>query len=74
MLSLSNHELKAIEAGNVNAELAASHQVVQGTGGTLLPAPYDNDRFPEVTTQGLEETWRAMLENKERFGILEIRH
>jgi hypothetical protein len=58
----------------VDAELAASHQVIQGTGGTLLPAPYDNKRFPEVETQGLEETWRSMLNNKEKFGILEIRH
>jgi hypothetical protein len=58
----------------VDAELAASHQVIQGTGGILLLAPYDNKRFPEVETQWLEETWRSMLNNKEKFGILEIRH
>lgn len=60
--------------GDVNAELAASHQVIQGTGRTLLPGPYDNDKFPEVKTQGLEETWRAMLENTAKFAILGLRN
>jgi hypothetical protein len=54
----------------VDAELAASHQVIQGTGRTLLPKPYDNEKFPEENPQGLEETLRAMFENTERFPLL----
>jgi hypothetical protein len=56
----------------VDAELAASHQVIQGTGRTLVPGPYDNDKFPEVKPKGLEETWRAMLEDTSRFTLLEL--
>ena len=66
----TNLTTKAIETGDVEAELEASHQVIQGTGRTLLPGPYDNDKFPEVTPQGLEETWRAMLEDTSRFPVL----
>jgi hypothetical protein len=54
----------------VDAELEASHQVIQGTGRTLLPEPYDNHKFPEEHPQGLEETFSAMFEDKERFPLL----
>lgn len=64
--------IKAIETGDVDAELAASHQVIQGTGRTLLPGPYDKEKFPEVKPKGLEETWRAMLEDTSRFPLLEL--
>jgi len=60
----------AIETGDVDAELAASHQVIQGTGRTLLPGPYDNEKFPEVKPKGLEETWKAMLEDTSKFPLL----
>ncbi|KAE8449255.1 hypothetical protein EG329_008422 [Mollisiaceae sp. DMI_Dod_QoI] len=63
---------KAIETGDVDAELAASHQVIQGTGRTLLPGPYDNNKFPEVKPMGLEDTWCAMLEDTSRFPLLEL--
>jgi hypothetical protein len=66
----ANLRIEAIETGDVDAELAASHQVIQGTGATLLPKPYDNDRFPEVKPQGLEETWRAMLQDTKKFPLL----
>ena len=56
----------------MDAELAASHQVIQGTGRTLVPRPYHNDKFPEVKPKGLEETWRAMLEDTSRFPLLEL--
>jgi hypothetical protein len=36
----------------------------------LLPEPYDNEKFPEVKTHGLKETWRAIIEDKERFSRL----
>jgi hypothetical protein len=64
--------IKAIETGDEDAELAASHQVIQGTGRTLVPGPYDNNNFLEVKPKGLEETWRAMLENTSRFPLLEL--
>jgi hypothetical protein len=63
---------KAIETGDVDAELAASHQVIQGTGRTLLPGPYDNNKFPEVKPMSLEETWSAMLEDTSSFPLLEL--
>jgi hypothetical protein len=35
--------------------MTASHRVAQGSDGTLLPKPYDNDRFPMVHVHGVEE-------------------
>jgi hypothetical protein len=35
--------------------MRASHRVVQGSSGTLLPQPYDNARFPDVQVQRVEE-------------------
>lgn len=35
--------------------MRASHRVVQGSSGTLLPQPYDNAKFPDVQVQGAEE-------------------
>ncbi|CZR62551.1 uncharacterized protein PAC_12448 [Phialocephala subalpina] len=66
------NQKKAIETGDVDAELAVSHQVIQGTGSTLLPRPYDNEKFPEVQPLGLEETWRVMLENTTKYPLLEL--
>lgn len=63
---------KAIEMGDVDAELAASHQVIQGTGRTLVPEPYHNGKFPEVRPQGLEEAWRKMLEDTSKFPLLQL--
>jgi len=70
--SYANCRTKAIKTGDVDAELAASHQVIQGTGRTLLPAPYDNNKFPEVKPLGLEETWSAMLDDTSQFPLLEL--
>jgi hypothetical protein len=65
--------MKAIESGNIDAELAASHQVIKGTGRTLLPEPYDNARFPEVETETLEQTFTKMLDDPWKFPLLEYR-
>ena len=56
----------------MDAELAASHQVIQETVRTLVPGPYDNNKFPEVKPKGLEETWREMLEDTSRFPLVEL--
>jgi len=61
---------QAIETGDVDLELACSHQVIQGTGRTLVPLPYDNDRFPEITPASLDGTFRSMFEDKEMRLIL----
>ena len=53
---------EAIETGDVELELAASHQVIQGTGRTLLPEPYDNEKFPEVKPETLEDSFGRMFE------------
>ncbi|KAM0254973.1 hypothetical protein ACHAQJ_006201 [Trichoderma viride] len=40
-------EARAKRLGDVELELEASHQLIQGRGGTLLPEPFDNDLFPK---------------------------
>jgi hypothetical protein len=61
--SAKQEEAEAIREGNVDKELAASHKLIQGREGTLLPQPWDNDRFPWVTPKSLEETLRAAFES-----------
>jgi hypothetical protein len=62
--------LQAIETRDVDAELAASHQVIQGTGRTLLPEPYDNGKFPEVKVETLEETFGRMFADLSKYPLL----
>jgi hypothetical protein len=52
-------EQTAKERGDVDAELAASHKLIQGRQGTLLPPPWDNGKFPSVEPSSLEESLRA---------------
>jgi hypothetical protein len=61
---------QAIETGDVDLELACSHQVIQGTGRTLVPLPYGNDKFPEIEPAGLESTFRSMFQDEEMRVIL----
>jgi hypothetical protein len=63
---------KAIETGDVDTELAASHQGIQGTGRTFVPKPYDNDQFPEVKAVELEETLRRMFEDESKHPQLAL--
>lgn len=45
-------------------ETAASHRLIQGTEGTLLPQPLDNGKFPEAAEkvlgieEGLRRAWK----------------
>jgi len=50
-------ERRAKETGDEELETAASHRLVQGTEGTLLPQPWDNPKFPEMAkkVRGVEE-------------------
>lgn len=56
--SAQHEEKEAIERGDVEAELAASHKLIQGRQGTLLPAPFDNDRFPSIQPKPLESIFQ----------------
>jgi hypothetical protein len=57
-------ERKAVELGDVEMELEASHQLIQGSGGTLLKEPFDNERYPNVHPRGFEETLKAAFEDE----------
>ncbi|OCL14880.1 NAD(P)-binding protein [Glonium stellatum] len=56
-------EARAKEIGDVDLELEASHQLIQGREGTLLPQPWDNGRFPNVKPKGLEEALKQAFGN-----------
>jgi hypothetical protein len=57
--SAINEERQAEQAGNVDAELSASHKLIQGREGTLVPQPWDNDKFPDVKPVSVEEALTA---------------
>jgi hypothetical protein len=50
----------------VELELKASHQLVQGREGTLLPLPADNDQFLQVNPKGLEEALKAVFNDPKK--------
>jgi len=60
----------AKEIGDVDLELQASHQLIQGTGRTVVPGPYDNARWPEVKLENLEEVLKRVLGNPEEWPLL----
>jgi hypothetical protein len=65
-------ERKAKATGNIDLELEASHQLIQGREGTLLPPAVDNAKFPHIRPKGLEVVMRDMLldpENKSFLGL-----
>jgi hypothetical protein len=66
----AEREKLAKETGDVDLELEASHQLVQGREGTLLPLPHDNDRFPEVKLISLEESLKGALKLLVEFGFM----
>ncbi len=43
----------------------ASHRVVQGSNGTLLPKPYDNDTFPDIKPKSVGEVLIASYNDPE---------
>ncbi|KAF2121040.1 hypothetical protein BDV96DRAFT_610025 [Lophiotrema nucula] len=57
--SAQEEERAANASGDTEAELAASHKLIQGREGTLLPVPWNNERFPGVKPAGLEDSLRA---------------
>ncbi|KIW72324.1 hypothetical protein PV04_00527 [Phialophora macrospora] len=70
--STREEETQAQKAGDVDAELSASHKLIQGREGTLLPEPWDNDRFPSVHPKGVEEALREAFASerlKKAYGF-----
>jgi hypothetical protein len=66
----TGEERGAQARGDVDAELSASHKLIQGLEGTLLPEPWDNDKFPEVQPLGVEEALRREFEKNPLIGKL----
>jgi hypothetical protein len=67
-------EARGKEIGDVDMELEASHQLVQGREGTLLPEPWDNWRFPGVgELKGVEEALRGAFGNAELRPLLGLK-
>jgi hypothetical protein len=58
------------ETGDVELELKASHQLVQGREGTLLPLPADNTKFPQVKPKGLEQALKAVFDDPDQRSWL----
>ncbi|KAI9695584.1 MAG: hypothetical protein M1820_008509 [Bogoriella megaspora] len=50
----SKEEADALKEEDIEKELAASHKLIQGREGTLLPQPWDNGRFPDIKPMGIE--------------------
>ena len=59
----TEEEKEAKARGDVDAELSASHKLIQGLEGTLLPEPWDNEKFPDVKPMDVEEALRRAFEN-----------
>jgi len=56
---------RAKEMGDEKLESAASHRLVQGTEGTLLPQPWDNSKFPEISKiRGVEEVLKEAFHSE----------
>jgi hypothetical protein len=62
---------KAIEDGDIDKELEASHQVIQGSERTILPKPHDNWKFPEIKPETIEVSFRRMFQEREKHPLLE---
>ncbi|KPI43974.1 uncharacterized protein AB675_6615 [Cyphellophora attinorum] len=52
-------EEAAKQSGDIDAELSASHKLIQGRQGTLLPLPWDNKEFPGVSPSSLYDSLKA---------------
>jgi hypothetical protein len=65
-------EAKAKEEKDDQQEMNASHRVVQGSEGTLLPKPYSNNLFPDIKPKGVEEVFKVAstdAANAEWYGF-----
>ena len=70
--SAAIEEADAKARGDVDQELAASHKLVQGRQGTLVPLPWDNSRFPSLHPKAVEECLRNAFKSpawRSAFGV-----
>lgn len=49
--------------GNFEGEMFGSLQLIGNLGGSVLPTPLDNDRFPEIKTTPIAEAWRDAFDS-----------
>jgi hypothetical protein len=57
-------EARAKIIGDVELELEASHQLIQGRGGTLLPEPFDNDLFPNIHPESVHSVFERIFKEE----------
>ncbi|KAJ9605002.1 hypothetical protein H2200_010391 [Cladophialophora chaetospira] len=63
--SALEEESEAKKSGDIDAELAASHKLIQGREGTLLPSEtWDNARFPDIHPKTVEKALREAFASK----------
>lgn len=70
--SANEEEQQAIANGDVDAELAASHKLIQGREGTFLPQRWDNDRLPAIRPESVEVVLRkafASEKYRKAYGL-----
>ncbi|UKZ85196.1 uncharacterized protein TrAFT101_001064 [Trichoderma asperellum] len=62
-------EARAKAVGDVDLELEASHQLIQGRGGTLLPEPFNNNLFPNIHPESVHSIFEKIFrdENMRKF-------
>jgi len=65
-------EKRAKETGDVDLELQASHQLIQGTGRTKVPGPYDNKKWPGVELENLEQVLTRVLADPKEWPLLDV--
>jgi hypothetical protein len=63
-------EKRGKETGDIELELKASHQLVQGREGTLLPLPADNAKFPQVKPNDLEKALKIVFSDPKKRSWL----
>lgn len=63
-------EAKAKELGDVEMELEASHQLIQGRQGTLLPLPFDNSRFPDIRLESVNSALQRLFADPTKKSFL----
>ncbi|KAL6807873.1 hypothetical protein GGI42DRAFT_366494 [Trichoderma sp. SZMC 28013] len=58
-------EARAKRLNDVELELEASHQLIQGRGGTLLPEPFDNALFPDIHPEPVHFVFERVFQDPE---------
>ena len=70
--SAAREEAEAKREGDVDKELDASHKLIQGREGTLLPQPWYNHLFPQIKVDSFEEAATSAFQNdqwRKAYGI-----